>query len=176
MTMKSRIVALVMTVVACSLVPGCSSEATESKGAASTSVPIQIDLAKSGAYLARDYVAVFFVSGSQVIKATFTLPESNKSRISVRIPASEQDNIRRFTGPGAAELVFPGGPVPPFSEAKKYSEEPAISGVIICENPPRKGKFEYKKEIIVSLDAVDFGNGELYKIEPIRFIAHAFPP
>jgi hypothetical protein len=71
-------------------------------------------------------------------------------------------------GPNIARYVLPGGgPAQPRPNTPEFSKTPARSGRIVCKTPPSDAR-DLKTEFSVSLQALDFGDGKLYKLDPIK--------
>lgn len=138
--------------------------------------PFSIDPAKSLAYVARDYMSVYFVAEPDVIHATFLLPEAKTPLVQVPVDSGNTNSITLFSGPRIASYVLPQGGQPPFPTGHEYTRKEALRGVVICRDAPLKGRFEYDKKIIVSLYQVDFGDGKLYSVSPTKLTVRAFPP
>ena len=174
--LKRLLIALSAITIISSLFAGCALEAKLPHKTAAKPTPIEIDQTKVRAYRAGDFIEVYFVEDSRVIQARFELPDSDKERISLEVPTGNYNRILRSTGPNVAQHVLPRGVVVPFPRGQEYSKKSASSGVIVCENPPKKGEYKRGMDITVSLEAVDFGNGELYEIKPTLVRLGVLPP
>ena len=137
--------------------------------------PFTIDPTKSGAYIGRDYMSAFFVGESNVVHVTFILPVAERL-IRVPLGTKEENAITYYSGPSVAKYTLPQGVQRPFPKAPEYIQKKGISGVVSCRNAPDKGRFEYGRRIVLSLDQIDFGDGKLYQIKPMEMTVRAFPP
>ncbi len=138
--------------------------------------PFRIDPAKSGAYIGRDYMSVYLVGESNVLIANFDLPETKTTSVRILIGMDKANSITHYTGPDIEKYVLPQGAQPPIPATPDYQQKKSISGLLNCWNAPVKGSFEYGREIDLSLDQIDFGDGKLYQIKPMKMTVGAFPP
>lgn len=175
---------IIVVLVAGLWLPGCQRDNSDTGEVSSTSqeavraqsTPLSIDRAKSMAYVAGDYISVYFVADSKVIRATFVLPESKAPVVREPVGAHDANSITQFSGSDVASYVLPQGGQPPFPIGYEHTRKEAFRGIVICRDAPVKGRFEYGKQIVVSLHQVDFGDGELYSIKPTKLTVLAFPP
>lgn len=138
--------------------------------------PFKIDPTKSGAYIGRDYMSVYLVGESNVLIANFDLPETKTTSVRILIGMDKANSITHYTGPDIEKYVLPQGAQRPIPVTPDYQQKKSISGLISCWNAPVKGLFEYGREIDLSLEQIDFGDGKLYQIKPMKMIVDAFPP
>jgi len=151
-------------------IPGSDSEVQQQ------AFPFTIDLTKSAAYLGRDYMSVFLVGDLNVVVANFTLPEAQTPLHRVLLGMDKTNVITHYTGDDIETYVLPQGVHRPIPENPDYKQIQGISGLLNCQNPPVKGGFEYGRQIELSLEQIDFGNGKLYQMKPMKMTVGAFPP
>jgi hypothetical protein len=137
--------------------------------------PFSIDLAGSRAYYGSDFLSVYLVGPQDVLVVRFDLPAQKKTALRLRV-TDGKSSIVHYSGSGITRYVLPMGPALPFPPDYKYSYIAAQKGLILCQNPPAAGDFSSLGEVILSLEGVDFGDGALYHLEPIRLKIGVYPP
>lgn len=169
----------------CSFLSGCedssksvelASEITSESGQTLT-LPYDIKLDRSKAYLARDNLEIYLVAESDVLLIRLRLTNETipllETKISDKVSGQE---IIHFQGQGVARFVLPMGAVQPLPKNSGFSRRSAVEAFISCKNPPQSGQFDYGRLVTISLSNLDFGDGKRYHLDRLNLTTSAFPP
>ena len=160
---------LILSLSFSALCVGCTA------GSPGNPFPFSIDLVGSRAYYGSDFLSIYLVGPQDVLVVRFDLPAQKRPGLRASV-TDGKSSIVHYSGPGIARYVLPMGPAVPFPPDYKYSYTSAQKGLILCQNPPAAGDFSNLDEVILSLEGVDFGDGALYRLEPIRLKLGVYPP
>jgi hypothetical protein len=119
---------------------------------------------------------VYLVGDQDVISMIMVLPEKEIRSWRVDLSSDDRNSVIHFSRPDVSQYVLPAGSVVPFPENYKYSQRQAVRGVILCENPPIKGRIESGAVFTISLDGIDFGDDILYASDTFRLTVSVLPP
>jgi hypothetical protein len=137
------------------------------------------DLIISGGNEAMVYLSV----GSHVMQVRFDFPKEELPWVRIPIGQEDTNSVTWISGPDAQEYGMPyrrGGIPPPPNPHLKCTRKKAVSGWIICRNPPVRGASlsPYPSQRIgfeIALDRLEFDNGRQYGLPMMPVSNYFFP-
>jgi len=138
-------------------------------------LPFHTDISCARAYPSWESMNVYLVWESHVFVISVDLPPVGADTLTLNA-AGDCCTVTQHFGEGIAMYVLPAGPAVPFPPDYHHWSREVIGGTVNVTGIPARGEPEFGEVVSVTLEGIDFGDGETHSYGPVDAVTSVYPP